>query len=49
MTLQLMRKTLLILTEVVLVIVIIGLLAAMWLPSCIGGNEPADAPARVKR
>jgi hypothetical protein len=46
---QPMRKTLLILTEIVLVMVIIGLLAAMWLPGYIGGNEPADAPVRSRR
>jgi hypothetical protein len=39
----------LVLVEVLLVIIIIGLLAAMWLPAYIGGNEPADVPARTRR
>ena len=44
-----MRRVLRILTEILLVIVIIGLLVAMWLPAYIGGNEPADAPVRSRR
>ena len=44
-----MRRALMIVTQILLVIVIIGLLAAMWLPAYIGGNEPADAPIRSRR
>ena len=44
-----MRRAMLILAEVLVVIVIIGLLAAMWMPAYIGGNEPADVPARIRR
>ena len=44
-----MRRALLIATEVLLVIVILALLAGMWLPAYIGGNEPADAPIRSRR
>ena len=49
MCVELMRRTLIIVTEILLVIAIIGLLAALWLPAYIGGNEPADAPIRARR
>jgi len=45
-----MRRALLILTEIALILVIIILLIAMWMPAYIGGNKPAaDTPARSRR
>ena len=49
MSLESMRRTFIIATEILLVLAIIGLLAAMWLPGYIGGNEAADAPVRSRR